>query len=340
MLTKHFIQSKWRDLHFSGAFSGLDTFYYELKHHFRNVPSKALVNAYLADIPTYQIHAPYSSHYETRHLTNVTGVGLQLQGDLAFMPECDGFKGFLLCVDELNHFLYTQPFQTKSEQSMVACFTHIFSLPSLKNVTTLSTDKGSEFLSAKKHFHRLTWFFLTNKHKAFLAEHYIKVVKGKLYRCMRENRSDDWVSILSSTIDSINNTQSKRLGMSPSECNDPVFDPYLRSRVTPGDDSNCRAKFRVGQPVFKALPKDLLFKGFDTQSGMIYRVDHVDTSSCPFKYFLRTLDNRQVGWVYDAQLKAAPNPDTYEFPIEKVIDKRTVGGQIEYFVKWLYYPNR
>ena len=343
MLSKKAIIGLWTDVSFPGCFSGLDTFYRELGRKYKKIPSKRVIQGYLSDLPTYQIHSPYPTSFPTRHLTNVTGVGLQLQADLAFMPLADNYKGFLLCVDELNNYIYAHPFQTKSETEILLCFQNIFKAASLKNCTTVSSDKGSEFVGVKKYFKNITWLFLTNKHKAFLAEYYIKIVKGRLYRALRENLSQDWTHFLPSIVQSVNATFSARLGMSPAECNDSSFDDYLRSRahpVNPETPESCSTEFKINDYVFKALPKDLLYKGFDAKSGQIYRVTHISTATCPFKYYLASLSNKEIGWAYAKQLKKAPDPKTYAFPIEKIVSERGTGRKKEYYVKWLYYPSR
>ena len=85
---------------------------------------------------------------------------------------------------------------------------------------------------------------------------------------------------------------------------------------------------------FSQKNSNISFFRFDTKAGQILIVTGKSRHFGALQYQLCELDKTPSGWAYQYQLKAAPDPSTYVFPIEKVI--RQSKGQS--LVKWLYYP--
>ena len=185
MLSKQKIVKLYSDLQFPGSYYGSHNFYDALvrKYGSKHIPSYKIVLNILKTIPTFQIHAPYHKTKYFRSLDNVTGQGISLQLDLAFMPESSSFVGFLIAVDIWNNFVYALPFKNKSQLSIRDLLSDLFSNPNLTNLSVVSSDRGTEFVSNVKYASskKIKWIFLSSNQKAFLAELYIRVVKGKLY---------------------------------------------------------------------------------------------------------------------------------------------------------------
>ena len=274
MLSKQKIKQLYSNLNFPGSYYSSHNFYRELvlKYGSSNVPSYKDVYEILTSIPTFQIHALYKKVKLYRHTDNVTGQGISLQLDLAFMPSVDSYKGFLIAVDEWNNFIYTYPFESKSKENIQSILQSLLSLPTLQHVGIFSSDQGTEFTSNVKYANKkgIKWLFLKSTQKAFLAEIYIRIVKGKLYRAMRDKKTIDWPTLLPSVTQSINETYSSFLKMTPSESNSPLKDPIIRDLWRSRRDkqevdyANAREKspqWRVGDFVYKQLKSSPLYKG-------------------------------------------------------------------------------
>lgn len=270
MLSKKRIIHLYSDLSFSGSYYSSHSFYAELIRKFgkKNVPDFKTVTSILETIPTFQIHSPYKKTKRYRPLDNVTGQGISLQLDLAFMPLILGFAGFLIAVDEWNNFVYVSPFSNKSQKSIEKCILDIISKPSLRNVCIFSSDKGSEFVSNTKFASSrgIKWLFLTSNQKAFLAERYIRIVKGKLYRAMRDQKTAEWPTLLTPVVKSINSTYSSFLGMTPDESNTPYMDPKIRAvwdkkAIKRPEITTKIETWKVGDYVYRQLKASPLYKG-------------------------------------------------------------------------------
>ena len=233
-LSNESVRKLYSDLNFPGSYYGAHNFYKELIKKFgkEKVPSYQNLLNILKDIPTFQIHSLYKDKKYYRHMDNVNGQGISLQADLAFMPQHDEYTGFFLAVDEWNNFIYCFPFKNKSKNSIQNILHNLFKTPSLQNLTIISSDQGNEFKSNVKFAkeHNVKWLFLKSFQKAFLSEVYIKIVKGKLYRAMRDKKTTNWPNLLLKVVQSINNTYSSFLQMTPQEANTPQKDPEIRAK--------------------------------------------------------------------------------------------------------------
>lgn len=352
MLSDKEVQKWWRDSSFSGSYSGANTFYNELVRKFgaKNVPKYAQVLNILQKIKAYQIHASYNDKKHLLHVTNVDGVGLQLHIDLAFLkPPFDGYKGYLLAVDPWNNFIRTAPFKSKHASSIRSILETFLKDPVLKNLQTISSDEGKEFIGNVKYFkskYNITWLFLTGENKAFLPELFIRFTKNKSHPYLRDHQSQNWVEATKIATDNLNNTYNRFLGMTPREANDSLKDPEIRDKwkerweQQKEDEFTQEPKFRKNTPVFKKLKDKLMVKGYDVKSGEIYRIAKVDRSKKIVKYYLKDLMDDPAGWAYQHNLKRAPNPDTYYYSIEKILETKIENGKKKHLVKWLFYPDK
>lgn len=79
------------------------------------------------------------------------------------------------------------------------------------------------------------------------------------------------------------------------------------------------------------------------QRGEIFEIIEVSAGITPELYTLKTLYGDILPEnVYGKQLKKAPNPSDakFQFEIEEILDERGSGKNKEYFVKYLFYPNK
>lgn len=341
----------WRDDSFPGSYSGAHTFYKELVRKFGkpNVPKYVSILTILQKIPAYQVHASYKDKKQLLHITNVDGVGLQLHIDLAVLDPVNDYKGYLLAVDPWNNFVRTAPFKSKHASSIRIILETFLKEPILKNLQSISSDEGGEFIGNVKYFkqkHNISWFFLKGEHKDFLAELYIRFTKNKSHRYLRDNLSKDWVSATKKATDNLNDTYNSFLGMTPREANSFSKDPEIRDKWEERwkhqqeTDVVQVPKYRVNTPVFKKMKEKFIYKGYDVKSGEIFRIAKVDKSKNTIKYYLKDLLGDPAGWTYQHNLKRAPNPDTYYYAIEEIKDTKKVNGKTMHLVKWLFYPDK
>jgi len=125
MLTDEEILKLYKDPQFPGSFSGVKTlrdFLYAEKHEL--VPEKRLYDILKQD-SNYLLHMKTVRKFPVRHY-DVQSFGDTVQMDLAFMPEFDGFKYFLLVIDVFSKHMYTRPLKSKTAQAVGDAFKDIY----------------------------------------------------------------------------------------------------------------------------------------------------------------------------------------------------------------------
>jgi hypothetical protein len=135
-------------------------------------------------------------------------------------------------------------------------------------------------------------------------------------------------------------------GNTPASVNSPISDPLVREIRSKNEISKSSAKkqylteFKVNDYVYIDFPSTPFAKqSYDVKRGMVYVIAEVDTTSKPYMYKLKELDNTPVKKkLYSWNLLKAGDPNTELLPVQSWSKKRTVNGKVEYFVKWENYP--
>ena len=88
-------------------------------------------------------------------------------------------------------------------------------------VTTIECDRGREFFGDVKKLlkkDKIVLKFKYGKNKSAVAEHYIYIIKRRLYMLLRGTLSKNWVARVQQICEEYNNTPQKRLGwLKPSD---------------------------------------------------------------------------------------------------------------------------
>ena len=138
------------------------------------------------------------------------------------MFESDGFKNFLLAIDVFSSKVFAVPLKSKSSEETAAALKTIFNKFGT-TITKIESDQGSEFKKVVKDLFRkkkIVFKYKFGKNKSAIIEHYIYLVKRRLFMLLRGTLSKNWVSQLPKICDSFNNTPLKRLGwLKPNDIN-------------------------------------------------------------------------------------------------------------------------
>ena len=209
----------------------------------------------------------------------------------------DNYTFFACFVDAFDNFLYCEPLKSKRPKEILACVINLKKNNSaLSKLACICSDEGLEFvvrLVPRINYYvfasYLTSFYLQanraafkklgidlyhirGKHKAFLSENFVKVVKNRVYKQLRDNFDDSWASILPQVVLNINSSPQKALGsLTPAEVNDPVSDPLVREirekrqiELFPPKKEAPQA-FEVNDFVYVDTKESPFQKGFDTK---------------------------------------------------------------------------
>lgn len=225
---KETIIALWRDPKFVGSFSGIATFQDALKHE-KNI----IINYHdLFEIMRHEpdfITTTQPIRKFPRRTWDIHGYGTVWQADLAQMPDDQGAKYFLLCIDLFSQKIFCEALKFKTAVDVKNAFLKIFKDAKIVP-DKLETDQGSEFLGNRKFFKETKIFFKikTGQNKASYAEHGIYLVKRRLYRLLRSFSVNQWAKYLSQVVLNINNTPNSGIGgLKPSQINSPLDDPKI-----------------------------------------------------------------------------------------------------------------
>ena len=206
----------WRDPNFSGSYRGARTFQVLLKTDLGiDVPLRRLYQVFKSD-PIFLIHQKPIRNFSRRQI-DVHNYGELCQCDLAVLhPDpVTGERYFLLLVDVFSSKLFVETLKTKDGPTVTKALQKI--LKDFKSqIYVLQSDRGKEFLNKQtqqvlKSF-KIVYRPKYGKNKCAIIEHYIYLIKKKLYMLLRGTLSNKWAEQIRNVVKSFNNTPIQRLG--------------------------------------------------------------------------------------------------------------------------------
>ena len=211
----------WRDPTAKFSYRGIRTFQLLLKTDLDISVSLPRLYRVLRQDPIYLLHKKPIRKFP-RRFYYLTYYGEVFQMDLASMFEFDGFNYFLIVVDIFTSKVYAQALKDKSSATTAVALKTLLA-KFHTTPTTIECDQGREFLGDVKKFLMKEHILLKFKYganKASVVEHYIYLVKKRLYMLLRGTLSKNWIEHLEKICDDFNNTPLKRLGwLKPSDIN-------------------------------------------------------------------------------------------------------------------------
>lgn len=174
------------------------------------------------------------------------------------------YKYIMVLIDVFSKMAWTFPMQRMKEaDSMIAMESMLKQVP--ENPHVIISDRGTEYYNSKMKtlFERLgiKHYSLQGKHKACIAERFIKTIKGRLEKYFWETKTRNWIDVLQSFTSNYNSTYHRSIKMSPIEVNDDnrkiVFKnlyPKLTMKINP--------RLKIGDQVRLLRTKGLFEKGY------------------------------------------------------------------------------
>lgn len=218
----------WKDPNFAGSFRGIKTFQVLLKTDLNiDISEKKLRNV-LKSEPIYLIHKKPQRNFK-RRFYDVKFYGEVVQMDLAHMFEYENYKYFLLFVDVFSSKVFVRALKDKSSESVKKALMLIlndFKAP----ITKIESDQGSEFKKEVKNLlkeHNILLKLKYGKNKAAIAEHYIFLVKKRLFMLLRGTLSQDWPKYLYKVVSDMNNTPIEKLGFQTPNSVTSIYDSVI-----------------------------------------------------------------------------------------------------------------
>ena len=281
-----------------------------------------------------------------------------MQADLIYLPDDDGYKYALGCVDISTGFTDAEPLRERDAKSVLAAFKKIRARPPLKDAPTyiLQCDSGSEFKSVFATYVKSLGVSIRygvagrSRMQAFVESRNKTIGQALFHRMtaqeiLTDEQSKHWVKRLPIVIKAINAYQkTKKKKTLPNQ-------PYIQKNTV---------MLSIGQAVRVILdkPRDVatdkkLFGTFratdirwstklskvtniiiDNNNPILYQVDNKRSPAYTYNQLLP---------VDEDNIKAPPAVDVMEgtpsqYVVYKIIDKKKEKNKIYYRIVWKGYP--
>jgi hypothetical protein len=367
------VKTLYRDINFSGAFSGISNLHKTILLEKGIFISKPLIAKAVNEIPSYVQHLrPIRKVQRSKY--DVNSFGELCQADIAYMYDYEGFKYFVLLIDVFSHRVFTRAQKTKSKAETLKSFDAIIEEANI-NIYVLQTDRGLEFTGLEKSLRsrNIHWTPKVGRNKASFAEQAIGLVKRRLYKFLRSSGTLDWVGALAKVTENINNSPVVALGNeTPNSIRDNLDEPRIRAAQkaladkmsTKQKERNFPArqtykgmmgnlenydkeahKFKVSDYVYLDKVEDKFAKADEYQRDRVFMISEILKYERPIRFKLVGLlkpPEKIPGSFYQENLRLVPEkarPDEATvWKVSKVIKERTKKGKKEVLVSWQGYP--
>ena len=353
---EEYLQRLYEDPSSPAAFSSPNQLYREVRKRDERNISRSDIKKWLMKNANYTQNKQIVRHFKKRPIITPY-IGYESDIDQAYMNHFNdnGYKYFLLMIDNFSKFVWTRPLKKLDGQHIRNALksiieeTHI--IPE-----RIRSDKGREinnafvdrYLKSQKIQHILS----QNETQASIAERAIKTLKSRLLKYMVKNNTKKWVDVLQKITDGYNKAYNRSIGMAPIEVNktnqnviwNRKYNPTIKQRRKLSNDiiysiNKRNFRYQVGDTVLLALLKSAFSRGYNTRwsTEQFTITDRFLRQGFPV-YKVKDQANRAIeGTFYTNELqKVDPQPDIL-YKIEKIVKKRTRRGQKEVLVRWLGY---
>ena len=340
------LKQLYNDPKFPASFAGQERFYRAQAKHLKNrSASKSSVKKKLQSIDSYSLHKPTRKPKLYRRIFT-KGIGYLLQCDLIDMTNLhkdnDGYKWIITIIDTFSKKAWAFKMKKKSAQSIVEVMK-----PFLRDNTPqkMQFDQGTEFYNRpflellKKH--KIKHYSVYSEQKAAIVERFNRTLKGRMFRYFTSRGSHRWVDILQDLIDGYNATKHSSTSFAPNDVN-LANEKVVRKKLFPKVKKlreHTKSGLKVGDTVRITRKKTAFEKGYEMSwSWEVFKVSEVK-KTYPVTFGIVDFNGEEVkGSFYKSELQLVDKSDDI-WPIEKIISTRKRGGETQYLVKFLGYPN-
>ena len=269
--------------------------------------------------------------------------------DTAYMSEYKKenapYIGFVVMIDVHSRFLHTCLIKNVTSVEVIKCFKRVFQ--NYSPPMYIRSDMGSEYIAHSTHRflseHNVEIFHTKNSTKSNYAERVILTIKRKIAKYMIYYNTHLWTPALENATISYNNTFHSGIKMKPSEVNsfhrkqiwnEMYENPYLQNKVRV---PHVRYKYKVNDVVSISKLRTGFHRGWHQNftNELFIVVERTKKQGIPH-YRLKDYKNRTIEGIFfqDELQKSLIDYDTYDFKIEKVIQKK--GKRT--LVSWVGWP--
>lgn len=256
------------------------------------------------------------------------------QADLMFLDEFksknNGYHIIFTAIELTSRKAYAYKLKYKTNESIDDAFTMFMS--AVKNVTNLTTDNGSEFISAlfKKEVkkHNITHYLCDagDKEKMGKIERFNRTLRDKITKYQKTFKTLRWVDVLDDLIKNYNNSVHSSTGYKPNNVTHVMADKIRnKERENSQLAYDLINTFKAGDKVRLLKKKEIFEKGLPTYSRGIYTVDKIDKLALIVKNSAGNVLERRIKPYQVLRVKSVDKAPEIEAPVQSAsLNKREV----------------
>ena len=343
-----YLENIYFDPKLSGSYSGPDKLYRFIKQHGKYSISKADVKKWIQSQEVYPTNR-LIKHKIKRRRVITPYIDYMWDSDTAslnnYKKDNSGYGYFVLVIDIMSRFVWTQAVKTPSGKEIKAVFENIFKTKRIPE--KIRTDQGTEFSNKTVQnlfrLHNIHHFVTHNEVKANYAERAIQTIKGKIMRYLRSKQSTQWVEVLPQITHAYNTSYHRSIKKAPisiskSDEND-LWEELYASNPTKLT-KNKSFKFKIGDTVrISKLRKPFQRYYSEHWTNEIFIIRNKTIKEYIPTYNLSDYAGESIsGIFYEEELQQVFVDENTKYNIEKILKKRTRNKRSESLVKWMGWP--
>ena len=251
----------------------------EIYSNIKSVPSySSKIRDFLKSNVTSSLFRQVRHKYPRRRIRSYYRFQLMMSDTINFRNYANSNKNFkyiMVLIDVFSKMAYVAPMKRMNEfDASIAMESMLNKLPDMPD--SIITDKGTEYYNSKVKalFGRfgIKHYSIRGKHKACVAERFIRTIKGRLEKYFYQNNTRNWIDVLDQFIDNYNKTYHRSIKMPPIQVND-----HNRAKVFknlyPKIKDNRKPRLNKGDQVRLLKEKSVFEKGYTRSwSKEIYNI--------------------------------------------------------------------
>ena len=344
--TEKLLEKAYFAINQGGSLGSADALYHVVKKKNRKITRKH-VREWLKSQRVYSLHRPAVKHFRRNrvfvgHKDGVWEIDLiDLQSLKKFNKN---FRYLVTCIDILSKYAWVIPLKDKTADTLVEAFKRILK-ESKRKPEKIHSDRGSEFVNKKFQAllkkENIGFYHTFNETKARVVERFNRTLKQRMYRYFSMASTKTYIDVLPKLVNAYNNSFHRSIQRIPASVNKDNEDEVWITLY--GNQPPQKGyEFNVGDKVRISKLKKLFDKGYlPNWSEEIFTISKRIPRNPPV-YKLKEYDGDELeGSFYEKELQRVETKGKEEvYKIEEILKKRKKGNNIEYFVKWLGYPEK
>lgn len=340
------LENLYYNINHGAGLGSLDALYYAAKKKNKKI-TKSQVQKWLRSQRVYSLHRPVTKHFK-RNRVFARKIDYLWEIDLIDLQSLkkynNNFKYLVTCIDVLSKYAWVLALKDKSADSLLEAFKKILKT-SKRTPEKIHTDRGSEFINKKFQSFlkqkKIGFYHTFNETKASIVERFNRTLKQRMYRYFTWKGTLKYIDVLPELVESYNNSYHRSIKRTPASVSSKnEKNVWL---ILYGDQPpKVGYAFNIGDQVRISKLKKLFDKGYlPNWSEEIFTVSKRIPRNPPV-YKLKEFDGDELdGTFYKQELQRVQTKGSDEtYKIEKILKTRKRGRNVEYFVKWLGYPDK